>query len=338
MKMEHLVTAPDGGIVRETRARKGDTLYKDDAIVFLEPADVEPGGRCGRCGRRPRRHPPRPRRDVGATGFRPRREPARGRGQTAQDQPSDGARERRRALADPGSFLEYGSLAVAAQAARRSREDLIRNTPADGVVAGLATVNGDLFGAGTRPLHGRRLRLHRARRHAGRAQPQEAGPAVRPRRATAPADCALRRGRRRPAGRHRRARRDRPRRADLRAIRQAQRARAAGRHRLGPLLRRQRRAARLLRRDHRHQGFLDRHGRPGDDRGRRPGRRPPGRGRTGLGAGAERRHRHRGRGRDRGRRGGEDLSLLLPGLHDRVERAGPAAAARRDSREPAARL
>ena len=35
---------------------------------------------------------------------------------------------------------------VAAQRARRSREDLIANTPADGLVAGLARVNGDLFG------------------------------------------------------------------------------------------------------------------------------------------------------------------------------------------------
>ena len=49
-------------------------------------------------------------------------------------------------------------------------------------------------------------------------------------------------------------------------------ARAAGRHRLGPLLRRQRRAARLLRRDHRDRGLAHRHGRPGDDRGRRPRR------------------------------------------------------------------
>ena len=40
-----------------------------------------------------------------------------------------------------------------------------------------------------------------------------------------------------------------------------------------PLLRRQRRAPRLLRRHHRHRGRQHRHGRPGDDRGRRPRRR-----------------------------------------------------------------
>ncbi len=58
----------------------------------------------------------------------------------------DGPRENIEDLCDPGSFEEYGALVVAAQRARRSREDLIANTPADGLVAGLARVNGDLFG------------------------------------------------------------------------------------------------------------------------------------------------------------------------------------------------
>jgi acetyl-CoA carboxylase carboxyltransferase component len=50
------------------------------------------------------------------------------------------ARENIADLVDPGSFVEYGALAVAAQRSRRSEEDLITNTPADGLVAGLATV------------------------------------------------------------------------------------------------------------------------------------------------------------------------------------------------------
>ncbi|MEY4251977.1 MAG: hypothetical protein RL691_858, partial [Actinomycetota bacterium] len=41
--------------------------------------------------------------------------------------------------------MEYGSFAVAAQRQRRELDDLIRNTPADGLVGGLATVNGSLF-------------------------------------------------------------------------------------------------------------------------------------------------------------------------------------------------
>ncbi|RYF42910.1 MAG: biotin/lipoyl-binding protein [Comamonadaceae bacterium] len=57
------------------------------------------------------------------------------------------ARENIAALCDEGSFAEYGALAVAAQRSRRSEDDLVRNTPADGMVTGIASVNGALFGA-----------------------------------------------------------------------------------------------------------------------------------------------------------------------------------------------
>ncbi|MGD8358367.1 MAG: carboxyl transferase domain-containing protein, partial [Lysobacterales bacterium] len=56
------------------------------------------------------------------------------------------ARENLEDLCDPGSFLEYGQLAVAAQRNRRTADDLRRNTPADGVITGLATINADRFG------------------------------------------------------------------------------------------------------------------------------------------------------------------------------------------------
>ncbi len=56
------------------------------------------------------------------------------------------ARENIADLVDPGSFVEYGALAIAAQRSRRSEEDLIANTPADGLVAGLATIGADRFG------------------------------------------------------------------------------------------------------------------------------------------------------------------------------------------------
>lgn len=56
------------------------------------------------------------------------------------------ARENLDDLVDPGSFLEYGQLAVAAQRGRREIDDLRRSTPADGVITGLATINSALFG------------------------------------------------------------------------------------------------------------------------------------------------------------------------------------------------
>jgi acetyl-CoA carboxylase carboxyltransferase component len=56
------------------------------------------------------------------------------------------ARENVADLVDPGSFVEYGRFAIAAQRGRRELDDLIARTPADGLVAGTARVNGDLFG------------------------------------------------------------------------------------------------------------------------------------------------------------------------------------------------
>ena len=52
------------------------------------------------------------------------------------------ARENIADLLDPGSFTEYGALAVAAQRSRRSLDDLQRATPADGLVTGSGTVGG----------------------------------------------------------------------------------------------------------------------------------------------------------------------------------------------------
>lgn len=57
------------------------------------------------------------------------------------------ARENIEDLVDADSFLEYGALAVAAQRLRRSPEDLIANTPADGLIGGIGTINADVFGA-----------------------------------------------------------------------------------------------------------------------------------------------------------------------------------------------
>lgn len=48
-------------------------------------------------------------------------------------------------LCDAESFMEYGALAVAAQRGRRSQEDLISKTPADGLIAGIGPVNGSEF-------------------------------------------------------------------------------------------------------------------------------------------------------------------------------------------------
>jgi acetyl-CoA carboxylase carboxyltransferase component len=57
------------------------------------------------------------------------------------------ARENLADLVDEGSFVEYGGLAIAAQRARREVEELVARTPADGLIAGTARINGELVGA-----------------------------------------------------------------------------------------------------------------------------------------------------------------------------------------------
>jgi acetyl-CoA carboxylase carboxyltransferase component len=56
------------------------------------------------------------------------------------------ARENIADLVDPGSFVEYGRFAIAAQRLRRDLQELIERTPGDGLVGGTARINGELFG------------------------------------------------------------------------------------------------------------------------------------------------------------------------------------------------
>jgi acetyl-CoA carboxylase carboxyltransferase component len=71
------------------------------------------------------------------------------RGEAVERRHATGARTARENLADlvdPGSFVEYGRFAIAAQRGRRELQDLIERTPADGLIGGTARVNGELFG------------------------------------------------------------------------------------------------------------------------------------------------------------------------------------------------
>ncbi|MBM4362922.1 MAG: hypothetical protein FJ104_09600 [Deltaproteobacteria bacterium] len=56
------------------------------------------------------------------------------------------ARENLADLVDPGSFVEYGAFAVAAQRTRYSLEELFQVSPADGILCGIGTVNRELVG------------------------------------------------------------------------------------------------------------------------------------------------------------------------------------------------
>ena len=144
MKMEHLVEADAGGRVCEIAAEVGQVLFEGDPVVFVEPADVgELGAEMVEA--------------IDLDAIRPDLAEAFQRIGLGLDENRPGPTEKRHklgmrtvrenvdALVDPGSFIEYGALAIAAQRRRRSVEDLMVNTPADGLITGIGAVNGDLF-------------------------------------------------------------------------------------------------------------------------------------------------------------------------------------------------
>ena len=144
MKMEHLVEAGQAGYVRQVPGVIGQTLFEGAPIIFLEPAEVD--DRQATAAEavdldhlRPDLAEALERRNLGFDAQRP--EAVARRRKTHMRT----ARENVDAIVDPGSFIEYGALAIAAQRRRRSLDDLTRNTPADGLITGIGAVNGDLF-------------------------------------------------------------------------------------------------------------------------------------------------------------------------------------------------
>jgi len=146
MKMEHVIVAPAGAIVRQVAVAAGETVSEGHALVVLEPRDAKAAEvRAGAVtdlghvradlAEVQRRH--------AATLDAARPEAVARRRQTGQRT----ARENVADLCDPGTFVEYGGLMIAAQRQRRTVDDLIAHTPADGLVAGIGQVNGSLFDA-----------------------------------------------------------------------------------------------------------------------------------------------------------------------------------------------
>jgi acetyl-CoA carboxylase carboxyltransferase component len=143
MKMEHVIKAEFGGIVRTTAVQAAETVYEGDPLVFVEQADVAGGG---------------PEREEEVDLDHVRQDLAenveRHRVTLDEARPKAVARRRKRDqrtareniadLVDPDTFMEYGALTVAARRGRNTIEELIERTPADGMVAGLAHVNGEL--------------------------------------------------------------------------------------------------------------------------------------------------------------------------------------------------
>jgi acetyl-CoA carboxylase carboxyltransferase component len=148
MKMEHVVEAATAGTVRAVAVSVSDAVQAGDVLLSIDEDDADAP-------------PPTPPAGPGVVDvvaeIRPELAELRARIAGTLDAGRPAATDRRHAggrrtareniedLCDPDSFEEYGGLVIAAQRARRSTEDLVANTPADGLVAGIGRVNGDLF-------------------------------------------------------------------------------------------------------------------------------------------------------------------------------------------------
>jgi acetyl/propionyl-CoA carboxylase alpha subunit/acetyl-CoA carboxylase carboxyltransferase component len=149
MKMEHLLHAPTAGRVVALLAAAGDYLVEGQSLVRLEAVDAQAVEAQARTEH-----------DLDA--IRPdlqkvidRHAPTldANRAAAVAKRHAQGGRTARANIADlcglgddPGNFTEYGALAIAAQTRRRSLEDLIANTPADGMVTGIGSINARQFG------------------------------------------------------------------------------------------------------------------------------------------------------------------------------------------------
>ena len=145
MKMEHVVTASTGGVVQALAAAMGDLLQMGQPLLFLIPGEQEAEAVEKHASMDPDRIRPDLQHVLDRHGLlldaaRPdavAKRHAQG-GRTARENVAD--------LCDADSFIEYGGLALAAQRSRRSMAELLRMSPADGLIAGLGTVNAALVG------------------------------------------------------------------------------------------------------------------------------------------------------------------------------------------------
>ena len=144
MKMEHVISADRDGIVRRVAVSVGETIRQGYPLVFIEDAEVA---------------------EVAATTvevidpdhIRSDLEELIHRHSYQQDENRPEAVARRRKwnhrtareniadLCDADTFMEFGPLAHAAQWSGHDQEWLRINTPADGLICGIGTVNGGMF-------------------------------------------------------------------------------------------------------------------------------------------------------------------------------------------------
>lgn len=148
MKMEHLLHAPFAGRVIALRAAPGDYLIDGQPLLQLEAMQADTLQAVTSVA--PDLDHIRP--DLQKVIDRHAPTLDANRGAAVAKRHVQGGRTARANIADlcetaddAGNFIEYGALAVAAQSRRRTLDDLVANTPADGMVTGIGSVNARQF-------------------------------------------------------------------------------------------------------------------------------------------------------------------------------------------------
>ncbi|TWC36262.1 biotin-dependent enzyme [Pseudomonas sp. SJZ079] len=145
MKMEFVVKASHSGIVRALAVQPGSPVGEGQALLFIEPAEVS-GAQLHSEESLDLEHI---RADLAEVLERHAITRDERRPLAVAKRRKTGQRTTRENLAellDDGSFIEYGALALAAQRRRRTPEELLELSPADGLVTGIGTVNAAAFG------------------------------------------------------------------------------------------------------------------------------------------------------------------------------------------------
>jgi acetyl-CoA carboxylase carboxyltransferase component len=149
MKMEHEVLAETAGVLRSFEVTVGDAVEEGQPLAVLDPS--EPSSRDNgndaaasddvttapsALAERADLAAVRERHAIGLDAARAEEVAKR------HERGRRTARENLDELLDDGTYVEYGPLLFAAQEQRRSREELIARTPADGLVAGVGEIDG----------------------------------------------------------------------------------------------------------------------------------------------------------------------------------------------------
>lgn len=144
MKMEHEIRSDVGGVVQEVTVDVGDTVYEGHPLAFIEEKELAPLSTEST-------------EDVDLDHLRPDLAEVHARHAATLDaaRPDAVAKRRRTGqrtarenvddLFDPGSFVEYGQLALT-PGTGLPREAVIGKFPTDGMIAGIGSVNGAGFG------------------------------------------------------------------------------------------------------------------------------------------------------------------------------------------------